>query len=98
MKQFISSKTYSELWKVLEEKTEVRTKIPEDVLKHIYKNAINSGYRFEYTSKDDILKIISKDTFCLYVSLYLQYVAEDDEKEKIKKILIDNEIKYKTAK
>ena len=35
MKQFISSKTYSELWKVLEIKTEVRKKIPEDVLKHI---------------------------------------------------------------
>ena len=98
MKQFISSKTYSELWKVLEIKTEVREKIPEDVLKHIQKKAVNSGYKFEYTSSDDVLKLISQETFCLYVSLYLQYVADDFEKENIKKILINNEIKYKTKK
>lgn len=96
MKQFINSRIYSELWSVLNVKTEVKEKIPLEVLKHIYKNAINSGYNFNYTKDDDVVKIMSNDTFCLYTSLYIKYVANDIEKEKMKKILLENEAEYKS--
>ena len=42
MKQFITNQTYLEVWNVLELKREVKEKIPEDVLKHIYQNAKKS--------------------------------------------------------
>lgn len=42
MKQFIENKTYLEVWNILELKNEIKTKIPEDVLKHIYQNAKKS--------------------------------------------------------
>lgn len=96
MKQFINSRIYSELWSVLNVKTEVKEKIPLEVLKHIYVNAMNSGYSFNYKKDDDVVKIMSIDTFCLYTSLYIKYVANDIEKEKMKKILLENEAEYKS--
>lgn len=42
MKQFIETKTYLEVWSILEMKKEIKTKIPEDILKHIYQNAKKS--------------------------------------------------------
>lgn len=76
-------------------KNEIKTKIPEDVLKHIYQNAKKSGYSFEYNLEKEILNQVSREAFCLYISLYLQYVADDEEKEKLKEILIENEVKLK---
>lgn len=96
MKQFINSRIYSELWSVLNVKVEVKEKIPLEVLKHIHINAMHSGYSFNYTKDDDVVKIMSNDTFCLYTSLYIKYVANDIEKEKMKKLLLENEAKYKS--
>lgn len=42
MKQFIETKTYLEVWNILELKKEIKIKIPEDILKHIYQNAKKS--------------------------------------------------------
>ncbi len=95
MKLFIDNRVYNELWKVLEIKEEVKRKIPEKVLKHIYKNALKSGYKFECNDEKSVLKEISPETFHLYISLYLQYVANDHEKQKIKDKLIKNEMDYK---
>lgn len=97
MKQFISAKIYRELWNVLNIKMEVKEKIPLEVLKCIYKNAMNSGYSFNYTKDVDVIKIMSNDAFCLYAYLYIKYVANDVEKEKMKKILLENEIEYKNS-
>ena len=41
---------------------------------------------------------MSREAFCLYISLYLQYVADDGEKAKLKEILIENEVKLKGGK
>ena len=46
MKQFITNQTYHEVWNILEVKNEIKEKIPEDVLKHIYKNARKSRIFF----------------------------------------------------
>ena len=53
------------------------------------------GYSFEYKNDEEILNQVSREAFCLYVSLYLQYVAGDDEKAKLKEVLIKNEVKLK---
>ena len=98
MKQFIENKIDLEVWNILEAKNEIKTKIPEDVLKHIYKNAKKVGYSFEYNSDEEILNQVSREAFCLYVSLYLQYVASDEEKAKLKETLIENEVKLKGGK
>lgn len=95
MKQFIENEIYLEVWNILETKNEIKTKIPEDVLKHIYKNAKKVEYSFEYNSDEEILNQVSREAFCLYISLYLQYVADDGEKAKLKEILIENEVKLK---
>ena len=95
MKQFITNQTYLEVWSILEMKNEIKTKIPEDVLKHIYQNAKKCGYSFEYNLEKEILNQVSREAFCIYISLYLQYVADDEEKEKLKEILIENEVKLK---
>ena len=42
MKQFITNQTYLEVWNILEIKNEIKTKISEDVLKHIYRRAKKS--------------------------------------------------------
>lgn len=97
MKQFISNKVYYEVWKVLEIKKETKEKIPEEILTHICKKANKSENKIEFNKSETILKDISQEAFCLYLSLYLQYVAAETEKEKIKKILIENEIKYKNS-
>lgn len=95
MKQFISDETYSEILEVLKNKKEVAQKIPEEVLKHIYDKALKSRCKFEYDVTKDILKCIKKETFSLYVALYLQYVANEQEKSDIKEVLIKNEKKQK---
>ena len=98
MKQFISDETYSEIWEVLKVKKEFAKKIPEEVLKHIYSKVAKSKKKFEYDSEKDILKCIRKETFALYVALYLQYAASDEEKLDIKNVLIKNEMKQKNIK
>lgn len=42
MKQFIENEIYLEVWSILEMKNEIKTKIPEDVLKHIYQKGKKS--------------------------------------------------------
>lgn len=54
-----------------------------------------AGYSFECNSDEEILNQVSREAFCLYISLYLQYVADDEEKAKLKEILIENEVKLK---
>lgn len=95
MRQFISDETYSEILEVLKVKKEVAEKIPEDVLHHMYDKVVKSKKKFDYDPQKDILKSISKETFALYVALYLQYVANDEEKVNIKEVLIKNEKKQK---
>ena len=95
MKRFIETKTYLEVWSILEVKSEIKEKIPVSVLEHIYKNAKKVGYSFEYNQDEEILNQVSREAFCLYVSLYLQYVATEEEKAKLKEILIENEVKLK---
>lgn len=97
MNQLINNKIYKEVWEVLNTKKDIKGKIPEKVLHHIKQSASKSSYQIVNNENMDILKLISTDAFCLYLSLYLQYVAEDKEKETIKKILIENEIEYKSA-
>lgn len=53
------------------------------------------GYIFEYKQDKEILTKVSREAFCLYVSLYLQYVANDEEKAELKEVLIGNEVKLK---
>ena len=95
MKQFISNQTYHEVWKILELKKETKERIPEDILKHIYKKAMKSGYRFEPDVQAEILNQVSRDALVLYVFLFLQYAANENEKVQLKEILIQNEIKRK---
>ena len=56
------------------------------------------GYSFEYNPDEEILNKVSREAFCLYVSLYLQYVADEEEKTKLKELLIENEVKLKLNK
>lgn len=98
MKQFISDETYSELFEVLKAKQDFTNKIPEEVLRHVYNKVAKSKKKFEYDSEKDILKCISKETFALYVALYLQYIASEQEKMDIKNVLIKNEMKQKNIK
>ena len=98
MKQFISDNAYSEILEVLKEKKEIAQKIPEEVLRHIYIKANKNKKKFEYDFEKDIIKCISKEAFALYVALYLQYVASEEEKCDIKTLLIENEKKLKNIK
>ena len=98
MKQFLETKTYIEVWNILETKNEIKKKIPQDVLNHIYKNVKKSGYSFEYNPSEEILNQVSREAFCVYVSLYLQYIADEREKAKLKEVLIENEMKLKGEK
>ena len=99
MNRYIKDKLYKEVWEVLQIKTEIKDKLPNDVIKHIQKSASKSNYEITFNKNDeDILKSISTDAFCLYISLYLQYVANEEEKEQLKKVLIENEIAYKMHK
>ena len=53
-------------------------------MRHIYRKASKVNNKIEYTVENDILNQISRDAFCVYISLYLQYVATEDEKMKLK--------------
>ena len=54
-----------------------------------------SSYDFKFDENQEILKQISREALSLCVSLYLQYIADENDLEEFKKVLIDNEIKFK---
>ena len=92
MKQQIDTVTYIELAEVLKQKQDVAEKIPKEVIDYIYTRASEAENEIKYDNVD-ILNIISKEAFSLYVYLFTKYVADNNEKEKIKKVLINNEVK-----
>ena len=92
---FIKDKVYREAMNVLKNNQEMCQKIPQEVLAHIEKHAKKaSNMNVEALDEISIAKL-SDDAFSLYLSLYLRYVAEGEEKERLKKKLIENEIKFK---
>lgn len=99
MSHFINDRVYKEVWEVLQIKKEIRDKIPNDVLQHIKKSALQSSYEISFSeNEEDVFKNMSREALCLYISLYLQYIANEEEKEQLKKILIENEIEFKKNK
>ena len=89
---YMKDAVYFEVMEVLKVKQDTCQKIPQNVLSHIEKHA--KKYQTK-TDKEITLSTLSDDAFSLYLALYLQYIAENEEKEKIKKILIENEVAYR---
>lgn len=56
---------------------------------------LGARYNFNIDFEKPIYMQLSREALSLCISLYLKYVASDSEKEKFKKILIENEIEYK---
>ncbi len=89
---YIKDTVYHEVMEFLKTKPDECQKIPEKILNHIEKHAKKVKLASE---KKTTISSLSEEAFSLYLSLYLQYMAEDKEKDKIKKILIDNEVAYR---
>ena len=95
MKQMIDKGIYVEIYEVIKNRNEFASKLPDEIVKHIKKNACSTGYKFEYDKTKDIFSQIKRETLIFCISLYLKYVASDEEKEKFKTVLIGHEIEYK---
>lgn len=90
----INEKTYVELFYVLNLQKEIfENKIPKDIIDNIHKKAQNSNIHVEL-DENNVINEISREAFCIYLFLYTKYVADEEEKENIKKILKENEIKH----
>ncbi|MBQ9313782.1 MAG: hypothetical protein IJ220_02095 [Clostridia bacterium] len=95
MKKMIDNKVYVEVYEVIKANSDFQNFLPKNVLNEIKKNATNTSYTFRYNPNGNILNQISRDSLSFCISLYLQYGADDNEKEKFKKLLIQNEVMYK---
>lgn len=93
MERITDEKICVELVTLFETQKEFIGKIPEDILQPIYNKASQSQYKFN--NNGDILNEVSKETFSIYVFLYVNYIANSKEKEEIKKLLKENEYKKK---
>lgn len=85
--------SYSEVFELLKyTNRKDLEKIPIDLIEVIKENR-----NIDYSPKIDInnmQKMLSKKALCLYTWLYLEYINKDiQEKNRINKILYDNEIK-----
>ena len=89
-----SYKEYAEVYEVIKVYEDFAKKIPKEVLMHIKENAKRTRNVFDFDKKEDILKQISRKALLLVVYLHLKYVEEDtDTREKMKEILVGNEMK-----
>ncbi len=69
-------------------------KIPKEII-NFFKENKDKNYSFTFNPKEDLNKQnISRETNVIIVSLYKDYFATEIQKEKINKILINNEIDY----
>ena len=88
----IDAKAYSELFEIINlldesEKNKIPTKIYENIKSQKSKEYIN-----QYNTLDDINENnIEEKTAILLTSLYLDYIANDEEKKEVEDVLKENE-------
>lgn len=88
----IDAKAYSELFEIINlldesEKNKMPTKIYENIKSQKSKEYIN-----QYNTLDDINENnIEEKTAILLTSLYLDYIANDEEKKEVEDVLKENE-------
>lgn len=88
----IDAKVYSELFEIINlldesEKNKIPTKIYENIKSQKSKEYIN-----QYNTLDDINENnIEEKTAILLTSLYLDYIANDEEKKEVEDVLKENE-------
>ena len=93
---YMDSKVYSEVLAIISSNMFIYEKIPKKIIKFLEKHA-SKFYEVKYPKRDSILSHVSKEALELYVSLYIDYVATEHEKEELKKILIENEMRYRKS-
>ena len=88
----IDAKAYSELFEIINlldesEKNKIPTKIYENI-----KNQKSKEYINQYNTLDDINENnIEEKTAILLTSLYLDYIANEEEKKEVEDVLKENE-------
>lgn len=95
MKQIVDRKTYTQVYKVIKQKKEFQEKLPQNLIKDIEKMMDKTNEDFTYDESKDIFSQIDRNALAICTYLYTKYIATDEEKNNIKKILIKNEIEYK---
>ncbi len=93
---YLDGRVYSEVLAVINTNMFIYEKIPKNIISFLEKHA-SKFYEVKYPKRDNILSHISKEALELYISLYIDYVATEREREELKKLLIENEMKYRKS-
>lgn len=90
----IDAKAYSELFEIINLLDESeKNKIPTEIYENI-KSQKSKEYINQYNTLDDINENnIEEKTAILLTSLYLDYIANDEEKKEVEDVLKENEKK-----
>lgn len=95
MKNMIDKYVYAEVYEILKRRNDKVEKIPKKIIEHIRKNGEKINLNKTYNEDVDILQQVSRGAQNLWLSIFIKYIANDNQKENLKEILIRNEIKYK---
>ena len=87
----ISPEIYAEVYQILNVYAFVYDRIPRRIIKYIKRHASRT-FKVQYPMQENILNYVSREALEVYTSLYIEYVANDSEKEELKQILVSNEV------